>query len=354
MKPVLNIGVIGCGSIVQTMHLPYIWQLPYFRLNAICDISQSVVDNVGNQYNVKHRYTNYQELIKQPDLDAIFVATHEHAEPAIAALNAGKHVLVEKPIAFNLSLADQMIQAAKENKRKLMVAYNRRFDPSFEWSLTQFRNMVNPKLIRVHDFGGSFAQIDEMYETYSRSDVPREMIDAAKSKSKSEAIAAIGQNNEHLANIYLSLVLLCSHDANILHEAFGPPKRILHVDIFDNWFVLALLEYANGARCVWETGLLMGLRDWDQQISAYSDQKNIDVKFKRPWIKNMPTEVIIKEMEDDVLVNKKVTPTLDEAFKREWQHFYECIVNDQEPITSGEKARNDIEFLINLIKASQN
>lgn len=353
MSKVLNIGVIGCGGILQTMHIRYLRELPEFEIGAICDISEKVLDGVGDQYGVKNRYTDYRDLVKQPDLHAVFVATHDHAEPAIQALDAGKHVMTEKPIAFNLELADQMILAAKDNKRRLMVAYNRRYDPGFEWALPLIRSIDNPKLIRVHNFGGSFSPIGEMYDIYNRSDVPREMIEAAKTKSRNEAIDAIGQEREALATIYLSLVLLCSHDANILHEAFGRPSQILHAEIYDNWFVLALLEYTNGARCVWETGLLNRRPEWDQQLVVYSNSCRIDISFKFPWIKNMPTEVNIRQMEGEVYTNKYITVSLDEAFKREWRHFYECVVNDMQPITSGEKARTDVEFLISLIKAAQ-
>lgn len=350
MDKKIRVGVIGCGEIAQTQHLRYLWELPGFEIGAICDISPEVLDQVGELYGVNKRFIDYRDLVKQDDLEAVLVTSHDHADPAVASLAAGKHVMTEKPIAFNLRLADEMILAAKENHRKLMVAYNRRYDPGFEWALSYLKSVDIPQFVRIHDFGGSFASIDEMYHPFKRTDVPRQMLEAAKLRSREEAIEAIGKDREELASLYQSLVLLCSHDSNLLHEAFGRPSKILHAEAYGNWFVLALLELESGAQCVWETGLLTGLPEWDQQLSAYSNHYRMHVSFKFPYLKNSPSEVNVKQMEGSVYTNKQITSSYDEAFKRECAHFYDCIVNDREPITSGEKARMDVEFLIELVK----
>ena len=351
MEKPLKIGVIGCGEIAQTMHLPVLSDLPCYEVAAICDISEYVLNHVGDKYGIKNRYLDYRDLVNQSDLDAVLVTTHEHAAPTLAALSHGKHVLTEKPIAFNLNQADQMILAAKETQKTLMVAYNRRFDPGFEWVLSHLETINDPAFVRVHDFGGSFNPINEMYQVYKRVDISREMIQKAKEQSKREAIEALGPERAHLSDLYLSLVLLCSHDSNILHEAYGKPVRILHVEAQENWFVFALLELANGAICSWETGLLTGLPDWDQHLSVYNDQYRIDLDFNFPYNKNFPTGVRMKQFDQDGYVEKHIKKSVQSSFKREWQHFYDCVVNQREPVTSGEKGRQDLEFLIGLIRS---
>lgn len=148
----LKVGVIGCGQIAQIAHLPYLQELPMFEVGAVCDVSPTVVDAVGERFGVRRRYQQFSELVKQQDLDAVLVTNKNHAGPAIAAMEAGKHVLVEKPIAFNLAQADEMIAAALRNRVKLMVGYMKHYDPAFQWAQEQVAGMGKIHLIRVHNF----------------------------------------------------------------------------------------------------------------------------------------------------------------------------------------------------------
>ena len=119
----LRVGVVGCGLIAQIAHLPYLQELAQsFEISAICATSPSRVEQVGQRYNVPKRYLDYRELVEQ-DLDAVFVLTRDHADIAIAAAERGKHVFVEKPIAFNLEEADAMTACARKHGVKLLVGY---------------------------------------------------------------------------------------------------------------------------------------------------------------------------------------------------------------------------------------
>ncbi|HEY3111902.1 MAG TPA: Gfo/Idh/MocA family oxidoreductase, partial [Chloroflexota bacterium] len=139
--PVLRVGVVGLGEIAQYMHLPHLTSLPNIKVTAMCDLSPSLVEQVADKYGVAKRYTRYLDLLEQRDVDAVFVATRDHPPVSIAAAEAGKHVMSEKPIAFNLEEADAVIAAARQNKVKLQIAYMKRYDPAFEWALPRFRAM---------------------------------------------------------------------------------------------------------------------------------------------------------------------------------------------------------------------
>ena len=99
----LRVGVVGCGQIAQTMHLPYLKRLPQIELVALADLSASLVNAVADHYGVERRYTDYRQLLEQADVEAVFVATRDHAPVSIAAARAGKHVMSEKPIACALN-----------------------------------------------------------------------------------------------------------------------------------------------------------------------------------------------------------------------------------------------------------
>jgi predicted dehydrogenase len=346
----LKVGVVGCGQIAQIAHIPYILELPHLELVALCDLSQKVVNSLGDLYGIQNRFTNYQDLISLPELDVVCICNKDHAPVAVAAMNAGKHVLTEKPMAFNLEECDQMIAAAKANHVKLMVAYMKRYDPAYEWALAKFKDIRNLRLIRVHDLGGTYTINNKIYDLFVGDDVPNEIHADSKAHEYEAMVKAIGAEHAGLYETFSLLMYNCSHDAIVLHEAFGLTSKILHVELFDT-FVVAVLEYGPHTRCVWETGLIPDRTEWDEHIAAYGSNRYIEVKFPFPYLKNADTWITMNEMEGEASVTKQVLVSYDEAFKREWRHFYDCVVNDREPITNGEKGRRDIEFLINLIHA---
>ena len=180
-------------------------------------------------------------------------------------------------------------------------------------------------------------------------DVPREAIQKLQAHEREAMIQAIGAENADLYDAFSLLMYNSSHDAIVLHEAFGVASRIQHVDLFDT-FAVAVLEYGPHTRCIWETGLIPDRTEWDEAITAYGSNRMIEVRFPFPYLKNADTWITMNEMEGDASVTKQVLVSYDEAFKREWRHFYDCIVNDKEPITSGEKGRRDVAFLIDLVK----
>ncbi|KHF40879.1 Gfo/Idh/MocA family protein [Halalkalibacter okhensis] len=129
----LKVGVIGCGSIAKHRHLPEYANNSEVEIVAVCDIVEERVHEFAKVYSAK-AYTSYDELLLSPDVDAVSVCTpnYLHAPISIAALKAGKHVLCEKPMATSSEDAEKMIEAAKENNKKLMIAHNQRFVPSHQ------------------------------------------------------------------------------------------------------------------------------------------------------------------------------------------------------------------------------
>jgi predicted dehydrogenase len=349
MEKTLKVGVVGCGQIAQIAHIPYILELPNLELVAVCDISKKVAEAVAGKYGIRHCFTNYLDLVNLPELDIVCICNKDHAPVAIAAMNAGKHVITEKPMAFNLKECDQMIAAAHANNVKLMVAYMKRYDPAYEWALRKFKDIQNLRLIRVHDFGGTYTINNKIYDLFVGDDIPAVEIQKSREHEYEAMLKAIGKENADLYETFSLLMYNCSHDAIVLHEAFGLAGKIQHVELFDT-FVVAVLNYGPHTRCIWETGLIPDRTEWDECITAYGSNRMIEVKFPFPYLKNANTQITMNEMEGETCVTKQVLVSYDEAFKREWRHFYGCIVNGEEPITNGEKGRRDIAFLIDLLK----
>ena len=125
----LRCGVIGAGGIGLD-HLISLASCPRAASVAIAESHPQRAKEASERFRISRSYSDYRELLDQPDIDAVVVAVpnHLHAPVAIAALEARKHVLLEKPMATNAKDALKIVEAAKRMKRLLMVAQNFRFN----------------------------------------------------------------------------------------------------------------------------------------------------------------------------------------------------------------------------------
>jgi len=126
----LNIGIIGCGRIAQR-HAQHINDNPNLNLIAACDIIKDRVDHLANAYSAMSYLSLSDMLANEKCLDLISICTPNglHAEHAIHSLNAGKHVLCEKPMAINLRDCGLMINAAERANKRLFIIKQNRFNP---------------------------------------------------------------------------------------------------------------------------------------------------------------------------------------------------------------------------------
>lgn len=126
-----RIGVIGLGGVAQLVHLPNLSKINNAEIAAVAEIKQSRLTAVADKFNVKARFKDHREMLEKVPLDAVIIATptSTHKDIALDCLNAGKDILVEKPMARSYAEAKQIVDAAKKNKRNLMVGMNLRFRP---------------------------------------------------------------------------------------------------------------------------------------------------------------------------------------------------------------------------------
>ncbi len=132
----IRAGVVGAGFMGK-MHAQVYGVHPGAELVAVCDLDENKAKEILPQGKI---YTRLEDMLKDPDIDLIDIClpTHLHKEAVILALEAGKHVLCEKPISFNLEDAEEMVQKAENSKTFFMVAHCLRFWPEYE----VLKNMV--------------------------------------------------------------------------------------------------------------------------------------------------------------------------------------------------------------------
>lgn len=137
----LKLAILGCGRISQKHVEAAIANQDRIQLVAVCDIvRQNAVDRADQYHShVKNAdkprvYTDYSEMIKNEDIDLVSICTESgyHAEHAINCMNAGKNVIVEKPMALSIKDAEDMIDAGRKNNVKLCVTHQNRFNPSVQ------------------------------------------------------------------------------------------------------------------------------------------------------------------------------------------------------------------------------
>ncbi|SHF35097.1 Predicted dehydrogenase [Caldanaerobius fijiensis DSM 17918] len=157
MTEKIRIGLIGAGNICQNAHIPAYLKQDDVELVAVCDINEKRANEVKEKYGMKYAFTDFNDLVKLSDVDAVSVCTwnNAHAAATIAALNAGKHVLCEKPMAMNPEEAEAMIKAAKANNRILQIGFVNRF-------------RADSKVIKEFAEKGRFGEIYFAKATYER------------------------------------------------------------------------------------------------------------------------------------------------------------------------------------------
>jgi predicted dehydrogenase len=127
----LRVAVLGTGAIAQIVHLPLLNEMPGVQLQAVCDIHTSKAASIASRLGIPQVIETDEELFASDEIDAVVICSpsHRHQPQAVAALEAGKHVLVERPLALDAKGAEAAVKAAERSGRVLMVAYNNRFRP---------------------------------------------------------------------------------------------------------------------------------------------------------------------------------------------------------------------------------
>jgi predicted dehydrogenase len=357
----LRVGVIGCGAIAQIMHLPYLRQLSdRYEIAALCDLSPRLVEEVGDYYNVSRRYTDYRDLLAAGSgqtLDAVIVLTAgSHAPPALEALRAGKHVLVEKPMCFTLREADEMIAAAEASECTLMVAYMKRYDPGYRYAQAALPSLGALRIIQVNTLHPSEEDYLNVHRIVRTGDIPREVVEQLAADRDRLATEAIGSVAEPLRFIYTDIVLgSLVHDVNALRGLVGGPVAVTFTDIWPGGeklpCITTVLRHSGGLRAVVTWAWLPDLRHYFEEIALMSASGRVRIQFPSPYLRHFPSPVIVELMEDGAAVEKRVTASYAEAFKEELIHFHECVTQGKKPLTDVHDARRDIEILQQVVAA---
>jgi predicted dehydrogenase/threonine dehydrogenase-like Zn-dependent dehydrogenase len=153
----IRLGVIGAGNYASSMLLPHLAKRQDVSLVEVATATSLSAANAARKFNFQRMSTDYQELLRASDIDAVVVATRHssHARIAAEALRAHKAVFLEKPLALDLAGVDEIRRAIIESENKqLMVGFNRRFSPFLKETAKFFKGSNGPLMFHYRVYAG--------------------------------------------------------------------------------------------------------------------------------------------------------------------------------------------------------
>ena len=340
MKKV-KIGFVGCGFMGQMAHLPNFAQDQRCEIVALADVRTNLARMVADKYSVPRVYSDHLKLIEDPEVDAIVEVTPDdwHAQIALDALRAGKHVYTEKPMATTSRDAREMVRAANRHGGKLMVSYMKRFDPGVELAKRMLAEaLLNGSLgsltfARSHCFAGDWiCNVGRPLHSDEAGPEPRQVNPAWLPQD------LIGEYRRYL-NVFC-------HNINLLRHLLGNPREAKFSSFHPKTKIL-LMEYPDYAAVV-EAGSLSA-RAWDEVTEIYTTDGKMTISTPPPLLKNVPAKVQLYRAGSRQTIETPLPPW-DWSFRRCAGHFIECILEDKTPLSSGEDSAIDIELVEDAFK----
>lgn len=342
----IKVGIVGSGSI-SNFHLRAYHNNKQTELYAICDLNEERAKSQADLYQIGQIYTDFAEMIANPDIDAISICTwnNTHADFAIRALDAGKHVLVEKPLCMTVKEALQVEEAVRRSGKQLQIGYVRRYDPNAQmvrqWTeegeLGTIYYAKASCLRRLGNPGGWFAD-KERSGGGPLIDLGVHIIDLCwflMGRPKVKSISGntyrkLGQRS-HVQN----LSFYKSADYNPEHNT---------VEDMAN----ALIRFDNGASLMVDVSFTLHARKDETSIRLYGDKGGMEIE---------PEIALISEKSNTMVVIQPQTdhPSFDadRAFQNEIDHFIDCCLSGSSPLSPVQDGVEMMKILCGIYESAE-
>jgi predicted dehydrogenase len=303
-------GLIGCGDVARKRIAPALRDLESCDFVGVSRAREDLAESFAKEFGARKHYAAWADLIADEDLQAVYIATpvHLHAEQAVAAAEAGKHVLCEKPMAINVAQCDRMIGAARTNQVKLGVAYYRHFYPVV--SRTK-------ELIASGEIGQPvIAQVNAFESFNPASDHPRSWL-LRKDRSGGGPMFDFGCHRiEVLTNLFGPIVKVDAQMANVVFER----------EVEDS--ATALFQYEHGACAT--LAVTHAAREAQDTLDIFGAQGSIHI----PNLNEGVMRVVSAEGE-----RSETHPPNSNLHLPLIADFVDAVINDREPLVNHETGR---------------
>jgi predicted dehydrogenase len=268
----LRVGVLGAGPIAQAAHLEACRKAHNAELYALCDAAPDLLERVAAAHEPRVTYADYDELLADPEVDAVIVAVADqfHVPMALKAIAAGKHVLVEKPLGVSVEECEALVAAVDASGLVAQVGTMRRFDPG----LAHAREFI----------AGRIGEVLAMRAWYCDSSYRYEMTDALQPPPITSAAAVRPGGDPKADRLRYSLLGHGSHLVDTARFLCGDivSVRTQLAKKFDafSWFVS--VEFAGGS--IGHLDLTMSVRmDWHEGFHVYGEHGSVVGRSFQPW-----------------------------------------------------------------------
>jgi predicted dehydrogenase len=341
----IKVGIIGTGSI-SGVHITGYKALSNVELHAVCDINESRARACAERNGIKHIFTDYNEMLKLEELDAVSVCTwnNVHAPASIAALKAGKHVLCEKPMAMNYQEAVEMEKAAKEAGKLLMIGFVRRFGNDAR-ILKDFidSGMLGEVYFSKASYLRRFGAPGGWFGDSKRSgggpliDLGVHVIDLVRYLTgKPKAVSVYGATFNRLG----------------LRSNIKGARGYVSADSDNNFDVedlaVALIRFDNGSLLSLETSFSLNIKN---------DSGNIELFGTKSGARLDPKLEFYSEMNDylvDIAPAHNTALSFDGLFENEMSHFIDCITKGKECISPAEDGVELMKIIDGIYRSAKN
>jgi len=363
----LRAGLVGAGLVGQAEHAFYLWEeRDRFDFVGLADASAAVRTALGARYAIPELHADLAGLLKATKLDALVIAAPDpfHPELAATALEAGLHVLCEKPLSLTLSGCDRIKAARDKSGKVLQVAYMKRHDPAYLKALDLLpKRIEDVKLISVEVNDPD----QDPFVAHLPMTLPNDIPAALKEQFKAANAAQLTESAGHvpsdvgtraLSGGFLSALV---HDVGVVHGMLAHldhelPAEASHGSFFDGGRGVELAADLPGGGRLRMTHLnLPGVPDYTERVTVYGTDRIIELVFPSPYLRHFPTRLTLRKGGENLaLETQEFRVSYEEAFREQLRAFHAAACGDARVRTPLEQARRDVEFLISAYrKAAQ-
>ncbi|EEY19634.1 myo-inositol 2-dehydrogenase [Verticillium alfalfae VaMs.102] len=350
----LGVGILGAGEVFQICHGPCLLLMPHlFTLQSIFDISPTNTKHCAEKFNVPHQATSPEEVLRNPNVDLIMILTSDdsHAPLAVAAIKAGKFVMIEKPMTLSIPSAQSIIDAEEQaGGSRVFIGYMRRYAPSF---LQAFKREVAsiPKLLygRVRDFSGPNANFTSQSGTFAIKPNDFPPGSNAERDERFEALYAEAFPGQAITDAHRKycrfLGGLGSHDFSLMRETLGMPERVIGVSV-NHPFYSSIMSFRNKDGSPYSVTYESGIDEvpvFDAHLALYGETKRVIIKYDSPYVKGLPITVEVDEVnEHGEVQHRQVLSSYEDTYTAELQEIHDCFVKGKIIKTTPKDALEDI------------